>query len=89
MAGGVIDIKAGKTLAAPRKVPVHPGLAEVLARRTQGKGRRDLTFHELSGERDAADTTGKRFARYRKKVGVHDQPDEVRRSLVNFHSARR
>lgn len=87
--GGVFDIQQGKTEAAARKVPIHPALAELVERRTQGKGPKDWLFHELKSERDPGDTFGKRFRRYRLKVGVDDKREGKRRSLVNFHSARR
>jgi integrase len=86
---GVFDIQQGKTDAAARKVPVHPGLTEVIERRTAGKGPKDWLFHELRIERDPGDVFGKRFKRYRESLGVSDNREGKRRSLVNFHSARR
>lgn len=93
-AGLVFDIQQGKTEGAARRVPVHPDLTDIVARRLQDgkgneKGGRAWLFHELAAERDPGDTFGKRFARYRKKLGVDDQREGKRRSLVNFHSARR
>lgn len=89
-AGGLVfDIQQGKTDAAARLVPVHPDLVEIVRRRTAGKGGKDWLFHELARERDPGDTFGKRFARFRKKLGVDDVRPGHRRSLVNFHSARR
>lgn len=84
-----ITVKAGKTRAALRTVPLHPGLAEVITRRTEGKAHDALLFDELVGERDPEDIFGKRFRRYRERLGVNDDVDGVRRSRVNFHSARR
>ena len=86
---GVFDIQQGKTEAAARKVPIHPALKELVERRTKGKGPKEWLFHELRAERDPGDTFGKRFRRYRLKIGVDDKRDGKRRSLVNFHSARR
>lgn len=93
-AGLVFDIQHGKTDAAARPVPVHPDLAEVVNRRMKdakgnAKPGRAWLFHELAHERDPGDTFGKRFARFRKKLGVDDTREGRRRSLVNFHSARR
>ncbi len=88
-AGLVFDIQQGKTEAAARAVPVHPDLMELVKRRTAGKPAGSWLFHELSAERDPGDTFGKRFRRYRLKVGVDDAKTGKRRSLVNFHSARR
>jgi integrase len=86
---GVFDIKQGKTTAAARKVPIHPDLKEIVERRTEGKQPKDWLFHELALERDPGDTFGKRFNRYRKHLKVDDVRPGKRRSLVNFHSARR
>lgn len=86
---GVFDIQQGKTQGAARRVPIHPALSEIVSRRTAGKGPKDWLFDELRMERDASDTLGKRFRRYRLRVGVADKRDGKRRSLVNFHSARR
>ena len=48
-----------------------------------------MHFRELRDERDPGDTFGKRFRRYRMKVGLDDRRDDKRRSFVSFHSARR
>lgn len=87
--GDWFDIKEGKTEAAARRVPIHPDLKEIVQRRTEGKAGTDWLFHELKIERDPGDTFGKRFKRFREAVGVDDRREGVRRSLVNFHSARR
>ncbi len=86
---GVFDIQHGKTSAAARKVPIHPDLREIIERRTKGKAGKDWLFHEMQNERDPGDTFGKRFNRFREAVGVDDRRPGIRRSLVNFHSARR
>lgn len=88
-AGLVFDIQQGKTDAAARPVPVHPALMEIVQRRIAGKGGKDWLFHELADERDPGDVFSKRFARFRKRLGVTDDREGKRRSLVNFHSARR
>jgi integrase len=93
-AGLVFDIQQGKTDAAARPVPVHPDLEEIVQRRLRdGSGHdkrgKDWLFHELANERDPGDTFGKRFRRYRLALGVDDKREGKRRSLVNFHSARR
>ncbi|WP_374369749.1 tyrosine-type recombinase/integrase [Tabrizicola sp.] len=85
---GVFDIQQGKTDAAARRVPIHPDLVELVARRKKDKGPKDWLFHELAEARDPGDIFGKRFRRYRLAVGVDDKKDGKRRSLVNFHSAR-
>lgn len=93
-AGLVFDIQEGKTEAAARPVPVHPDLLELVRRRLRDEAGKDKPsgvwlFHELQAERNAGDTFGKRFYRYRKALGIDDKRDDKRRSLVNFHSARR
>jgi hypothetical protein len=87
--GDFFDIQQGKTRSAARKVPIHPDLKEIVERRTKDKGPKAWLFHELADERDPGDTFGKRFNRYRKHLKVDDVRDGKRRSLVNFHSARR
>lgn len=86
---GVFDIQQGKTSAAARRVPIHPDLVEIVNRRTKGKGPKEWLFHEVTKERDAGDTLGKCFIRYRRHLGVDDTRPGKRRSLVNFHSFRR
>lgn len=91
---GVLMVRAGKSASAIRRVPVHPGLAAMLQRRCAGKVSSDMAFHDLwelrkDGVGSAADTFGKAFGRYRRSLGVDDKREGKRRSLVNFHSARR
>ncbi|WP_321335022.1 tyrosine-type recombinase/integrase [Breoghania sp.] len=86
---GFFSIGHGKTAAAVRRVPIHPDLTEIVRRRTKDKQPDDWLFHELKDERDPGDTFGKRFGRYRERLGVDDQREGKRRSLVNFHSFRR
>ncbi len=86
---GIFDIQQGKTRSAARKVPIHPDLKEIITRRVKDKQPKDWLFHELTDERDPGDTFGKRFNNYREKLGVDDKRPGKRRSLVNFHSARR
>jgi len=86
---GVFDIQQGKTDAAARKVPIHPALQEIVQRRLKDKGPKDWLFQEVQQLRDPGDTVGKRFKRFREALGITDNRDGVRRSLVNFHSARR
>lgn len=88
-AGWVFDIQQGKTEAAARRVPVHTDLQEIVQRRLRGKSDKEWLFHEFSKMPNPSDTYGKRFRRWRVSAGVHDPREGVRRSLVNFHSARR
>lgn len=86
---GAFNVGQGKNVAAVRRVPVHPDLAEIVARRTEGKKPDDWLFQELQRQSNPGDVFGKRFARYREALGVDDRRDSRRRSLVNFHSFRR
>ncbi|MHB0704275.1 DUF6538 domain-containing protein [Roseomonas mucosa] len=90
--GGVFDAPGTKTEAAARRLPIHPDLAPIVARRCAGKPLDAFLFHELkaqpaTGERSPA--LSKRFGRYRQEVGVHEREEGRRRSRVNFHSFRR
>ena len=87
--GWVFDIKESKTDAGVRMVPIHPHLMESIAERNKGKKAGAFLFDEFDGMDRASDTFGKRFKRYREARGVDDKRDGKRRSLVNFHSARR
>lgn len=82
----------GKTPAATRAVPVHPDLAAIVERRTKDKAADAWLFHEL-GEPDRygrrSPTLDARLNRYRRELGVHDQPEGAKRSRVTVHSFRR
>lgn len=85
----IFDLQQGKNPNAPRPVPIHSDLVEIVERRLKGKSGNDPLFPELAGSKDPADTFGKRFATYRTALGVDDPREGKRRSLVNFHSFRR
>lgn len=87
--GDVFDIQEAKTDAGARKVPIHPDLKEIVARRIKGRDGKAPLFEEFAGMPNAADTMGKRFNRYRVEQHVDDKREGKRRSLVNFHSFRR
>lgn len=87
-ADGVFIIRAGKTAAASRRIPVHPDLAGLVAARTKGKQPDAYLFDELgSASTERTDPIGKVFTRYRRELGI--QEGSGRRSRVNFHSFRR
>lgn len=91
---GVLTVREGKTASAIRRVPVHPALAPMIARRCDRKKPDAMLFHDLwdgreIGKGSAADAFGKAFRRYRLALNVDDKREGKRRSLVNFHSARR
>jgi integrase len=86
--GGVFVIQRGKTAAAKRRVPIHSALTELVARRCKDKPPGDYLFHDIRSNRvERTDAIGKRFAAYRRDLGIQDGTG--RRSLVNFHSVRR
>jgi site-specific recombinase XerD len=85
---GVFIIRASKTAAGRRRVPIHSGLVSLVARRSEGKAGTAFLFNELASKHvERTDHLGKRFARYRRSLGIQD--GEGRRSLTNFHSFRR
>ena len=83
------NLQQGKNPSAARKVPVHSSLVPMVRERLKGKAGQDLLFHELAGIGNPSDTYGKRFKRWREALDVADDQADTRRSLVNFHSARR
>jgi integrase len=91
--GGWFDITKAKTAAGIRKVPIHSGLAAVVARRTAGKAQDDFMFHEAGPPpkpgRERSMPASKRFGYYRKRIGVTDRIPGRRQDRVDFHSLRR
>lgn len=91
-AGGWFMVRAGKTSASVRRLPIHSGLREIVRRRCKGKAGEAFLFHEagtLRAGRERSALASKMFGRYRQTVGVHDQPEGMRQSRVDFHSWRR
>lgn len=75
-----------------RPVPIHNLLAPLIEELCKGRGQGDFVIAEgnptgWDGTRSMA--FSKRFATYRRKVGVDEKLDGQRRSKVNFHSFRR
>lgn len=92
--GRVFDLKASKTEAGIRMVPVHPHLNKLVDALVTGEdGKRrpddDWLFAEFSTMTSPGDTFGKRFRLYREARGVAENREGQRRSAVNFHSTRR
>ena len=91
-AGGWFSVTRGKTENAIRRLPVHPDLAEIVARRSEGKAPEAFLFHDLpksAGKgRERCEKMGERFTAYRREVGVDDRREDGR-SRVDFHSFRR
>ena len=90
-ASGWFNVRVSKTRAGRRQVPVHSGLAEIVARRCEGKGPGAFLFHEAgdTGTRERSAAVSKRFGRYRQAQGVHERAEDTRHSAVDFHSLRR
>jgi integrase len=96
--GGVFNIRKSKTKAGIRKVPIHPGLAAIVTRRTKDTDTGETKDPEVFIFPDFPDSgwdgartmaVSKRFATYRRSVGVDEVPEGQKRSRVDFHSFRR
>ncbi len=94
-ADGVFTFKPQKRERAPRDVPIHRDLHEIIAMRTLGKDPNDDLFPEWPGPkkigspRERSFKASNAFTEYRRACGVNQQVEGLRRSLVNFHSFRR
>lgn len=92
---GVFVFKPQKQEKAERLCPIHPYLAEIVSRRTEGKMPNDPLFPEWPGaknsstKRERSFKTSNEFTEYRRQIGVDEVIPGRRRSLVNFHSFRR
>ncbi len=85
-------VQRGKTAAAVRTIPIHSSLKKLVAYRTKGKGEGAFLFPDLPDtgwDDNRTMAVSKRFAYYRKRLGVDDKRPGARRSKVNFHSFRR
>ncbi len=88
----MFTIGAGKTGAAVRVIPIHSVLRRLIKTRTAGRDAKDYLFKSFRGSGWDGNRTmavSKRFATYRRRVGVDDRREGSRRSKVNFHSFRR
>lgn len=92
-AGGVLRVTEGKTASSLREVPVHPDVAEVIERRSQGKAPTARLFDELSAppsrKKELSAKASERFTAYRRALGIDARADGQRQSDVDFHSFRR
>lgn len=91
---GNIRFKPQKREKASRLVPIHPDLAETLAKLTVGKEPDDDLFPECppiatDKPQERSMPAVKAFGYYRKRMGVTDAVEGKRRDRVNFHSFRR
>jgi integrase len=90
---GVFNIREAKTAAGIRRVPIHPTLNPIVARRTEGKAADAYLIEELSPRRDhttdRAAKASERFTAYRRDLGIDERKEGQRQSNVDFHSFRR
>lgn len=92
---GVFVFKPQKKEKSERLCPIHSDLKEIVERRTKGKAPDDPFFPEWPGPRSAASKrersfkTSNQFTAYARSIGVREELEGRRRSLVNFHSFRR
>jgi integrase len=85
-------VQRGKTAAAVRTVPIHSALRKLVAYRVRNKRDDAFLFPDLPDtgwDNNRTMAVSKRFAYYRKRLGVNDKRPGARRSKVNFHSFRR
>ena len=90
--GGWFQIRAAKTRAGMRRVPIHTALCGLVAKRTTGKGADGYLFHEpgaLRIGRERSMAASKRFGHYRKRLGIDAPIPGNRQSAIDFHSWRR
>jgi len=94
----VFNIRRSKTPAGVRKVPIHSALKAIVTKRTKNAETGDdldpeafifPDFPESGWDNSRTMAVSKRFATYRRSVGVDDVPPGKRRSKVDFHSFRR
>lgn len=91
--GGVFKVRAGKTAAAIRDVPVHPDLAALVRRRMRDKSPDAFLIEELTappsrpGRRGGK--IGERFTAYRRRLELDARPAGRRQADADFHSFRR
>lgn len=92
---GVFVFKPQKKERTERLCPIHSDLAEIVERRTKGKALDAPFFPEwpgprnLDSKRERSFKTSNQFTAYARSIGVREELEGRRRSLVNFHSFRR
>lgn len=91
----VFVFKPQKKEKTERLCPIHSDLSEIVKRRTHGKAPDDPFFPEWPGpknadsKRERSFKTSSQFTAYARSIGVREELEGRRRSLVNFHSFRR
>lgn len=92
---GVFIFKPQKKEKAERLCPIHSDLKEIVERRTKDKQPDDPFFPEWPGpqkaetKRERSFKTSNEFTAYARSIGVREELEGRRRSLINFHSFRR
>ena len=89
---GWFRVRASKTAAGVRRVPIHSDLAAIVTRRLEGKAVKAHLFDEAGtprADRSRSAAVSKRFGHYRKRLGVHDAIEGRRQSRIDQHSCRR
>ncbi|MGU3286085.1 tyrosine-type recombinase/integrase [Methylobacterium mesophilicum] len=91
---GWFTFKPQKKEKSSRDVPIHPDLLPIVRRRIEGKHRDDDLFEEWLAPKPPSvkprsSYFSKRYTAYTRAIGVRDELDNKRRSLINFHSHRR
>lgn len=89
---GVFSITRSKSAAGVRDIPIHSALCPLIAQLVVSRDAKSYVFpdfHETGWDGNRTMAISKRFAYYRKRVGVDDKRPGARRSKVNFHSFRR
>lgn len=91
-AGNAFTFKPAKQEPKARRVPIHPDLKEVVARRIVGKSPEEFLFDECpnaTAKRPRSAAPSQAFTRYRRDMEVDERADWKRQSNVDFHSFRR
>ena len=90
--GGGFTFHRAKQEPDDRRVPIHSGLKEIVARRCAGKEPDEFLFHECpeaTAKRPRSAAASQAFTRYRRDLEVDERADWKRQSNVDFHSFRR
>jgi len=92
VADDLIHVRASKTAAGIRRVPVHADLKSLVDWRTARKADDAFLFDELrasaSRPTERSAKASERFTEYRRDQGVEEVGEGQRNSSVNFHSWR-
>lgn len=91
---GAFNIRAAKTPAGIRKVPIHPELAVLVRNQVAGRSGREFLFPNIptppEGSRNERSMPWvKAFVRYRRGIGVDEREEGKRQARTDFHSFRR